>query len=102
VSAPVAAVSRADTPQNDATTEERLEYLMRRDHAVRDSLERLDRSVEAMPSRWSADIRDASASLRGEFIGELKREREAHLNERILGVGLLAVGIILATVGNLA
>jgi hypothetical protein len=50
-----------------------------------------------MPNRWRADIDVAAVELRGEQIQGLNR----HLWERLLGVGLLVVGIALATAGNL-
>lgn len=87
--------------KEDATLEEKVEYLLRRDEAVQDRFEETHDSLESMPGRWRADIREASETLRGEHTRALEQMRDRHLKARLLGVALLLVGIGLATAGNL-
>jgi hypothetical protein len=84
-----------------ATLEGKVDYLLRRDQQVQDALERLNLSLEAMPGRWQAAIAETSETLRGEHSRALEQLREHHLQPRLLGILLLAVGVGLATAGNL-
>jgi hypothetical protein len=84
-----------------ATLEGKVDYLLRRDQQVQDALERLHLSLEAMPGRWEAAIGEASETLRAEHSRALVQLRERHLQPRLLGILLLAVGVALATAGNL-
>jgi len=49
-----------------------------------------------------ADIDAVSTVIRSEHAEALEELRERHLTVRLLGVGLLVTGIVLATWGNLA
>lgn len=83
------------------TLEEKVEYLLRRDQDVQARLEGHDRALRDLPARWQADIGDTAATLRQEHAEALDRLRERHLRARLLGVGLLVIGIAVATWGNL-
>jgi hypothetical protein len=86
---------------DEATLEEKVDYLLRRDQDVQDSLERLEGSLAALPGRWKTDVEQASQALRDEHARALAELRDRHMQARLLGVVLLAVGIVLATAGNL-
>jgi hypothetical protein len=90
------------SPPEDATLEQKIDYLLRRHQDLQDMIETMSGSLAALPSRWRADIAEESATLRNEHTQALAVMRARHLGARLLGVGLLLVGIVLATVGNLA
>lgn len=89
------------SPRRDATLEEKVEFLLRRDENVQDRLEEVNRSLESMPRRWRSDITETSETLRDEHTRALEQLRDRHLKARLMGVALLVVGIGLATAGNL-
>ena len=84
-----------------ATLDEKVEYLLRRDEVVQERLETLHVSVSELPDRWQADIGAESARLREEHAAALAELRDEHKLARLIGVGLLFVGLVLATLGNL-
>lgn len=86
----------------DASPEEKLDFLLRREQEVQASLERTHRTLEGHPKRWAADIAAAAADLRHEHGEGLAGLRNEHLGARLGGVVLLVVGLVLATWGNLA
>jgi hypothetical protein len=81
--------------------EAKVDYLLKRDQEYQERLEGHDRALRDLPARWGADIREAAAELRQEHSEALDRLRERHLRARLLGIGLLVIGIALATWGNL-
>jgi hypothetical protein len=86
----------------DATLDEKVDFLLRRDQDVQGHLEQHARQLRDLPKQWNADIAAASTELRTEHADALRELRESHLTARLLGVLLLVVGIALATWGNLA
>jgi hypothetical protein len=85
-----------------ATVEAQVAFLLRRDQAVQGQLNTMAETLERLPDRWRTDIHAATADLRAEQSEGLEQLRRQHLRVRLLGVGLLAVGVALGTAGNLA
>jgi hypothetical protein len=74
----------------------------RRDQVVQEQLEQLRISVNALPDRWQADIEEESETLRSEYEQALEQQRGELLLERLVGIVMVALGVLLATWGNLA
>jgi len=84
-----------------ATAEEKIDYLLRRDQELQDWQEAMMLDVRALPKRWGADIEAALNVIRSENERAVSALRDRHLNLRLIGVGFLVAGIVLATWGNL-
>jgi hypothetical protein len=89
------------SPGADKTLEEKVEYLLRRDQETQAQFDQVERTVSGLPVQWRADIQQASEALRGEQAQALAELRDRHMRARVAGVLLLAVGVCLATAGNL-
>ena len=85
-----------------ASLEQRVDYLLRRDRVVQDRLEELQLSFNALPDRWRADIEKRSRTLQNEYRQALEQQRGELLLERLVGIVMVAFGVLLATWGNLA
>lgn len=94
------ATGRVSVPA-DATLEEKVEYLLRRDQDVQGRFDETGARLAALPGEWKADIAEASSELRAEHAAALEALRDRHLTVRLVGVALLVTGIALAMWGNL-
>jgi hypothetical protein len=87
--------------EEGASLERKVEYLLRRDQELQAQHKAIDSSLRGMPDRWRADIEAASAGLRDEHEAALQQLRDRHLRARLTGIAMLALGVALATWGNL-
>jgi hypothetical protein len=94
------AAPRASAPQA-ASAAAKVAFLLERDQETQTRFEQVEQKLANLPRDWQSDIADASASLRSEHVKALEQMRDRHMQARLLGVVLVAVGIVLATAGNL-
>ena len=80
---------------------ERVDRLTEVVEEVQDQQNTIRREIRGLPGRWKADVDANAAELRQEHATELRRLRDEHKLARLIGVLLLAIGIVLATLGNL-
>jgi anti-sigma factor RsiW len=80
-----------------ATLAAKVEFLLRREKELQGRLDGLDKTLQGLPERWTAQIEKHRETLRKEQDQKLDR----HLPVRRFGITLLAAGIVLATWGNL-
>jgi hypothetical protein len=88
--------------REDATLEERVEWLLNRDREAQEEAKKLRQELHELPKQWATDIEAVSTALRLEIQQNLDEVRDFRLGDRLNGIALLAVGIVLATWGNLA
>lgn len=94
-------VSARVTVSAGTTLEDRVAFLLRREQEMQGRLEEITTTLNRHPEDWRGDIEAASEALRGEQADALRELRAEHLRERLLGLGLLLLGVVLATWGNL-
>jgi hypothetical protein len=85
-----------------ASLDEKVEFLLRRYNETEDRLDEIAKTLRQHPDDWQAAIDAATASLRTEQAEAIRALRGEHLRERLLGVAMLLLGLVLATWGNLA
>lgn len=57
--------------------------------------------MAALPEQWKEDIAKAVQRIQEELQRSVLEIREGHLVARLIGLGLVLVGIVFATLGNL-
>jgi hypothetical protein len=89
------------SPGEGKTLEEKIDYLLRRDEAMQARVDSVELRMSGLPSEWRTEIEEASETLHSEQMQALDELRERHLEQRWLGIVLLLIGVVLATVANL-
>jgi hypothetical protein len=85
----------------DASLAAKVDFLMRRYEETQTRLEEIGAKLESLPGEWRRDIDEVSATLREEHAEAIRKVRDQRLTERLLGLFLLVIGVVLNTAGNL-
>jgi hypothetical protein len=84
----------------DATPEEKLEYLLRRDQDAQRRVNELDRRVGELAKKMPRELAELRQSMQAHVAQELIVAAEAYRPLRIAGTVALAIGLVCVTTAN--
>jgi hypothetical protein len=82
------------------TLEEKVEWLMKQVSITMARLDRIEGELEQLPTRWRRDIAKTRQELESMQEALEHRLADAKIRLRLLGLGYVVIGLVLAWVGN--
>jgi hypothetical protein len=87
-------------PPAEATTEEKVAWLIERERLTQDKLQTIEKELRDLPGRWQADIDVARQELEGLSRELVRRVADARIRLRLLGLLYVVIGLVFSLAGN--